>query len=344
VKHLCLLTLGLLFAAGVLHAQVAVPSMVPARPEVLDPGMLPLDASFTPENPAAMQWGTPSQVAYGVMEAEVRHKDFPNDDPDDFRGTYGGFRWVGQRFSLAAEDITLKDREPYFDIKQNTNSVALAFRYDDGLAFGLETGRSEDRHFFPGAPIPPPDPSAGKTEVDRTTIGVSFRFWERLFLGIAQTRESWMIAITEPPPAFRIEQSRVVEKYGLGLRAGTTYRIHAEYDVISKEPFEGPGEKHQEEEREVAVLELKVWNFLVAGRATTIRHLRERTPNTEIKAKYDVMAMDYGWAPDDGLAIMVHLSKSKIREHDFDEFRSPDQFISRDLETRSAAASVTWLF
>ena len=82
----------------VANAQVAVPPVNPAMPDIAaPPGQV--QAGFVTLNPAATQWGAPSRVGLGIVQAETGGE---GQKTVDFEGRYVGLRLVGEIFSVAA--------------------------------------------------------------------------------------------------------------------------------------------------------------------------------------------------------------------------------------------------
>lgn len=324
---LCALALFALPAVG----QVAAPSLVTLRPEIVNPRALEPDASsFTGLNPATMQWGFPSRFGYGQLESRRQSDDPPKSVDEEYAGSYGGFRWVTSYGTLGGDALDVHDREANLSLNRSASNGALSIPYDAGLAFGAAVGSSRFTFRVP-PPVPPPGPQDFEKRADRTTVGVSFRWWEMVFLGIAVTREQREHKDLLNPTAPVIKSNRNIERYGLGFRKGGTLQMHLEYFVENKDTVSTsqPTPDDKDEQRQTWVAEFSLWGLLAAYRASTVERPDE-------DRSYDVVSYDAGWSPTSGLSILVHLTEARERKKNI-----PVPF---DIMNRTRSIAVAWLF
>jgi len=289
MRRIPVILAALVMIAGTAQAQVAAPSLVPTAPRVLDPTSVPAEANFTPANPAAMQWGAPSRVGIGTLRSRLT-SDAPNTDDLTYQGNYGGARLVGESLSLGAEVASISEVESTFALDNSSANAALAAQFGGWMAFGvgyasntIEFGNSTDESTTPSG-------------------GVSLRLGESFFVGGALGEQSLSHSDDDPlSPDF--EASRRVEWYGVGFRTGGDVLFHAEINVENRRHYEINGRESGGYRVQQGVLELNVWNILLAARAGSV--------DTKIKGKSPLgyTAADIGWAPLQGLALMLHVER-----------------------------------
>lgn len=155
----------------------------PAAGQVAAPSLTPF--SFVTENPAAMQWGSPSRIGAGYSQGQsVTNPASP--DHDNFSGQEGGARLVGSLFSLALDASQLQsDNKPNNNQSEFTNTArgALGVRLGKHVALGI--GQADEQIQSPGASAPT------RVTLQTPQYGVSLRLDEWFFLGGALGTESY---------------------------------------------------------------------------------------------------------------------------------------------------------
>lgn len=274
------LVLALLFLIGL---------AAPATAQVAAPALTPF--SFVTENPAAMQWGTPSRIGAGLTTGQtVTNPVSPSHDNGS--GVDGGLRLVGARFSIAAEAGELQsDNKPNNNQAeyQNTARGALGVRLGDHLALGIGQSNEESQ----GAGIMAP------TRVTLATpqFGASIRLGEWFFLGGALGTD--YIKFEDQANAKNdFSTTRNVYKYGVGIRTAGSIRTHLEYYVVDRSRFTESSLPGGRDNARTGVAEFNFGGFLI-GYATTHVERDQGQPTTDIDRG------DIGYAPFAGLTIVA---------------------------------------
>ena len=276
----------------VANAQVAVPPLNPAMPDIAaPPGQV--QAGFVTLNPAATQWGAPSRVGLGIVQAETGGE---GQKTVDFEGRYVGLRLVGEIFSVAAEaiEITSQNRKAQkLDIE--TANAALAGQVTKFLAVGGGYSRE----------ITTDDSS--EADEQKTTVGISFRWAEMFFVGAARGTEELDFKVTSTGSKF--DAKRDLTMVGAGVRLGGAVLVHAEYYVINRDPYKISGIEFNEKESQVGVLELGALNFVLGYRLTNTT-----ITDAGVETKLTVQSADLAWAPEEGFTVGIHVEDAEQKD------------------------------
>ncbi len=305
---LLLLPLFWLGLAGTAAAQVAAPSLTPF--------------SFVNENPAVMQWGSPSRVGAAYTRGQSL-TDPAGPDHDNFSGLAGGLRLVGGRFSLAIEGSQLDS-----DNKPNNNQAefqsatrgALGVRLGDHVSLGI--GQANTQTQVAGATAPT------RVTLETPQYGVSLRLGEWFFLGGALGTDTYKFE-DQAASANNFSGKRNVFKYGVGMRTAGGVRTHLEYYVVDRSAFTDSTLTGGRENARSGVLEFNLGGFLL-GYATT------HVERDQGQSSTDLDRGDIGYAPFEGMTIVA---RGEVKA---DKLPPGASFKSRTLTTYSLA--FTYLF
>lgn len=285
----------LLLVATPASAQVAVPEIIPGAPRLLSTrfDLFP-QASFTPENPAALRWGSPSRIGGGTING--KSTDSSDILSSDLSGAFGGFRLVGNHIGIAIEQVSYKLEQSLLPVEKEASSFALAFSYPDWLAIGIS---AENR-----TAIRTPLTGTETDEVGSATLGLSLNISDLLFIGYALSDESRTREIL----GIKTSTSRPVSMAGLGLRGGGGLIWHLEISAITKDPFTGnPDIKEEGYDHTQAVLELAFWNMIM-----TIAGYDIKGTGTADNVSVEGYTADFGLAPLQGLVLTGRLERSRL--------------------------------
>lgn len=276
-------------------AQVAVPEIIPGAPRLLSVrfAVFP-QASFTPENPAALRWGAPSRIGGGTIDGDSN--DTAGVLASEFTGTFGGFRLVGDQVAIAVEQVSYSLEQSGIPLKKEASSFALAFSSPDWLAYGFSAeNQKATRNPVTGEEI---------DEVGNGTLGLSFNINQTFFIGLAvgeESRSSNALGITTT-------SSRPITMAGLGLRGGGGLIWHMELSSTTKSPFEtGTGITEEGFTLNQAVLELAFWNLIFTGAVHSITGTGT-ADNTTVEG----VTADFGLAPLQGIVITGRLERNRL--------------------------------
>ena len=268
------------------EAQVAVPTIIPVSPSLNGS-----PAGFVTPNPAAMQWGAPSRIGLGAGNGEIKPDA---GETTEYRATFGGARLVGQRLSIAGEAVSLRDRSGPRDFAIDTGAGAVAARPMSPLVIGVGYANQDDRQ--------------GLIESTQTSLsgGASYRLGEWLYVGGALGQDKLAIKDkTDPLQTYRFDGDRPFWLAGAGIRYGGRVRIHPEYYMVDRDPFEENGTKFSEVKAQAGVAEIGLGPLALGFRAA---HNEERSIGSHIKT--DAQVYDVAWAPMLGLAIGVRFESA----------------------------------
>ena len=293
-----LLWLALLAAAapGGAWAQIAVPRLVPAGPTIFAPSAVPHSAGVVPLNPAALQWAAPSLAGGGAARTDSTWTAPARTPPEPtFNTFYGGARWVGESFSIAAETIKLDDIEDHLTVRANSSRAALALQVGDMLALGV--GYTSAGVLHPG----------GFGDVsDAVTVpeaGLSLRLSESWFLGGSIGRETnSRTAVHFSDPEWNVE--RDVAKYALGYRQGGSFLLHIEVGAVEHpEVIDQAGTIIAGNVAQYGAIEINVSGILLGYMGTN--NIMSRNERTAVMTQADI-----GWVPTTGLAITARQERT----------------------------------
>jgi hypothetical protein len=232
------LALLLLAAAPWAQAQVAVPEIVPGAVRLYD-AALPIvpSISVVPENPAALQWGAPSRLVGGALKG--KRSEALDGDSSDYKGTFGGFRWVKERVSLAAAaldySVDFPAATPEHHLERQLNAGAIAFSWPETLAWGFGVNHFHSKTLPGGVQA---EDSSGWSS------GLSWRVGEHFFMGAGYGEDKADLTVTQAPggstplPPTVVQARRSTSVVGAGLRGGGRLIWHVEADRIHRKDYQ----------------------------------------------------------------------------------------------------------
>jgi hypothetical protein len=203
-----LAALALLLAAAAAHAQVAAPDFLPGAPRIFAIGQVMINGtSITPDNPAALQWGGPSQLALGTL----RNMDAVTSASTS--GTYFGGRHVAQRWAGAFEYAS--DTDDASLAKEKVIGLSLSGTLGDSLAvgYGYESYKND----------------VATISVTDNALGASWRLGKSFYVGGAISSSKGDDGLTSA--------DRNTTLYGLALRTEGNTRFYLAYDVVDRDTF-----------------------------------------------------------------------------------------------------------
>jgi hypothetical protein len=275
--------------AGIAWGQVAAPSLTPF--------------SFVTENPAAVQWGSPSRVGAGVSQAQALSDPTNPAQPrarNNLSGGGGGLRWVGQVVSAAAEYSHADNAgTPHNEGEFSDDSrVALGLRLASFLTLGAGQVSQTVRTFQLGV--------LGEDAHEIPQYGLSLRLGEWLFLGGAAGQD--FVKHTDLlTPANGFKTSRDVATYGAGIRTGGAVATHIEYYTVEHGKF---AKKNLgvtgRQTAGTGVAEFNFGGFLL-GYATT------HTTQDAAQPTIDNDRLDIGYAPFSGWTVVARGELAKLK-------------------------------
>jgi len=282
------------------HAQVAVPELAPAGLRVYN-ARFPIAPmiNVVPENPAAMQWGAPSRIGGGVLDG-ARNSGLEGAS-SNYDGSFGGFRWVRQRFALGAETGSLNVEYPgapqVAGIEKKQSSFALSFSWPETLAIGLAT------HQWTLDTRTPPGGQRDTLEFSGWLAGLSWRLGEHFFAAGAFGQEDLERTFPVAPGS----ESRDHYMAGLALRGGGTLIWRLELDTFHRDDFKDPVNKGFAPAYDLNQLSAEgiLGSWLLGGTAYDLQPLPSGAPTI---SGYSV---DAGYAPLSGLTLTWRFEHSE---------------------------------
>lgn len=295
--------LGLL-VVGSAHAQVATTDFVPAAPFFVHPQTTGINgANITPDNPAAVAWGTPSRVALGALQGSEEIKSTPG-VTFDYDGKFGGLRLVGDRFGVALETSSVDLKNPPPGVSSvsidKSNDVQLSMSLGDWLGVGVGAGKTKSE--------------ASGDDISRKELGVSLRINEVFYIGAAAYQdENTPIGVVPS-----VSEKRNGTLYGIALRTEGNVSWYVAYDSISLDSFDfssygGPVTGGFDLSR-FSVQALVGW-FLIGATASDLTVKDPGGGNPDVKHK----AIDIGYAPMQGLTVSARVQKVDVTNGNPDE-------------------------
>ncbi len=276
------------------HAQVAVPSIVPGAPRIFSSRFpIAMQTSATTENPAALQWGAPGRIIYGIIYGDGYALNSNLEGNID--GEYVGFRLIGENVSIALESAGYSLSSLVNPVEEDTSSFILAFTGPEFLAWGVSLTK-RDYQENPG--------TVDTWETEGKTAGVSWKILNWLYLGYALGREDENTVITGVSDTL----DRTFQMAGIGLRSGGGWIWHLEYSVITKDPYVGTAGT---EEDGYGLTQITVeTNFLELTLAYTDYSISGT--GTMADVEIDGYTFDFGYAPLLGFALSFRYEDSTL--------------------------------
>jgi hypothetical protein len=282
-----------LFLAGLLgtaQAQVATTDLVPAAPTFIHLQASGLNtANITPDNPAALAWGTPSRVAAGMLDGTDDDKTLP--PPVDFKGTFYGARFVGSTFGFAAEQLEVKGKVGNVPMDK-ANDVQLSLNLGNKLALGIGAG-----HFKSPATGPAP------TDASRKELGASLRLGDMWYVGLAGYQDE----NTLPASAGSFKRNGMLA--GVALRTEGAWKWYLAADYIKLKGFDYGVFGASPDFKETRFTAQVLANWLLLGASTTKVGLSGGGGgNPDVKNT----AVDIGFAPMQNLTVTARAQRTRI--------------------------------
>ena len=285
------LTLLPILQAGVAQAQIAAPELIPGTADIVigSPGAN-ADPSFAPLNPATMSWAKGSVFALGETKVE-RDQKVPVNQKETYSGSYGGFRWTGDKLAIGLETLNLSSDKTNVDLSLKTTGGAVSGKLAEWFSLGAGLNNSEAK-------------SGSTTDTTRRLIfGGSAKIGDVFFAGVGTGRDS----LDHKSPGGDFSDDRSVTQYGLGLYTGAGggggggTRWHLEYNVEELDDYTDPsGASFGGFTRTSGVVEVNWKNILLSYKSYSSS---AKTGN----GKLDGTAIEAGWAPDKGFVVSGRL-------------------------------------
>jgi hypothetical protein len=298
-------------------AQVAVPPLTPISP-MLNGNSGTLLAGFVLLNPAAQQWGAPSRIGLGMIQNET---DIMRQGTYDQDGRLAGFRWVGMRFGLSLEALSIRgDYDVSRDYSLDQTNVALSMRPLGPVAVGAGYYRQE----FEDNPI--------FNKVTTIAGGASLRIGELIYLGIAggeDTQEYEDRNFEGTGETYSHTADRNFTAYGAAIRRGGTLSFHLEWFAVDREAYNLQNSEFSDLKSQNGVLEIGLWSIIVGARVSQVDE--EMGGN---RYKTDAKVYDLAWAPFRGLTLG---GRYEITEE-------TDESTDTDIENEVRAITLGWQF
>ena len=333
-----LLTMGLFPGKGglfseIAQAQVATSDLTPGQTLfiVIDTTGIN-NTSFTPHNPAAIQWSLASKIGIGNIDGGSESTDPGGTQIKSHEGGFGGILFSGESAAFSAAKIFAEDTGQGF--KKTFESTHFQFSLNLGgvlaAGVGLEnTTVEEEIPVFPGVFTP------FQFETEYKTYGVSLNFENRLFIGYAQgTRE-----ITVSLPEFSFSEvlgKGTFTKKGVALRSTGDWKWYLERFILDFQAVENvPGTAIK---ITTDALQTNIHGVLIGFSLTEVE-LEQDPSQPLVEQNIEITAVDLGWVPDEGLAFTLRLITVESEEFD------PAFPLSNSSETiKTASFAVSYLF
>jgi hypothetical protein len=289
--------LALLVACGATwaQAQVAVPEIGPGTVHLYD-SREPITPSNTivPENPAALQWGSPSRIAFGAVRGDK--SDSVDGKSSSYNGHFGGLRWVEPRTALALGTLDYHVDFPAAQLKTKVDTGAVSSSAPDWLAWGL--GASHVR-------MSRQSPTLSQAlDAHDWTFGLSLRMGEHAFLGGGYGKDTANLTSA----AYTGPADRSHYMAGVGLRGGGTLVWHLEADRIHRGAFTDPSGIAQVPGYDMTLGTVEAilgrWLFSYGSYSTT--SISFPAPGSQVKG-YNAA---FGYAPLGGITLTWHVERS----------------------------------
>jgi hypothetical protein len=304
------LTALLVLLAGLLgtaQAQVATTDLVPAAPTFIHPNALGANtANITPDNPAALAWGTPSRIAAGMIKGtDDNHAAATS---RDYKGDFYGVRLVGSTVGLAAEQTAVKDDSSLnLGTLDKSNDVQVSLNIGNWLALGVGGGKTTS--------------DATLTDMSRKELGASVRMGDVWYLGLAAYKD------TDSPAGLGTSYDRTGTLAGIALRTEGAWHWYLAYDHIKLDNFDFLGGPQGGIKNDRFTVQLLAGPLLLGASSAKITPLGTGT-QPDVKHR----AVDVGWAPMTGLTVSARLQSTRLTGNGNDE----------TLDTKSVALAWLW--
>jgi hypothetical protein len=276
--------------AGVAQAQIAAPELIPGTADIVigNPGFA-ADPSFAPLNPAVMSWNKGS--VFGLGQTKVERDQKSPAQKESYSGSYGGFRWTGDKLAIGLETLNLSSDKNNVDLSFKTTGGAVSGKPADWVSLGAGIDNSEAK-------------SGSTTDTtNRLVFGGTAKIGDVFFAGLGMGRDK----LDHKSSGGNFSDDRSVTEYGLGLYTGAGggggggTKWHLEYNVEELDDYTGGnGAKFGGFTRTAGVIELN-WNSIL---------LSYKSYSNSAKTgdgKLDGYAIEAGWAPNKGFVVTGRL-------------------------------------
>ena len=285
-----------------------------AAGQVAAPLLNPTALMITTENPAVLQWSTPSRITLGYFDGSNTNFNAAGVQTNvtDLSGGYVQARAVGESFAVGAERLQL-DIKPQVGaaIDYVETQVAAAGQMGGMVALGVGQDKITQT------------PAGGVADSNTLGLGgASLRFWERIYLGAALGTESLDLSPTS-------SVSRDVMRAGIGFHMrGADSGLHLEVTRETRAAYTvevppGVSVDRDEETLDGAHVEFIVANILV-GLAS--RQWKVRNPTAATGWDEDNKIVVLGWVPAQGLAVVLrHETRERTNTNNSTQDRVRDR-------------------
>jgi hypothetical protein len=280
-----------LFLAGLVgtaQAQVATTDFVPAAPVFVYPVLSGLNgADITPDNPAALAWGTPSRVAAGPIKGSIKNNLFAAPSID-YDGEFYGARFVGGTWGFAAEQSRVKATTPGFIPNwDQSHDAQISLNLGNRLALGVGAGKTKS--------------DVSGQDFSRTELGASLRLGDVWYLGAGTYKDKDSAAPGSP------QRNAVLA--GVALRTQGSVKWYVAYDYIKQDGFTSGGVTSLGMKVTQGTVQMLAGPFLLGVSAGKIE-VSNTTPSDIHRTIYDI-----GFAPMTGLTISARMQRTRITDN-----------------------------
>lgn len=314
----------LLVIATSANAQVATTDLGPAALKFPHPQAIGLNSTtLTPDNPAALAWGTPSRVAAGKAQGDVTDNN-AGQTVLEFDGAFGGFRAVGETFGVAADTYSVKDDVGANLTLDKGSSLQVSVAPTEWLSFGIGAGTEETDSTLI-------DPSSTRQEVDRLMGGATLRLGEIFYIGAGMTQED----ATSPDDPLGQVFTRDGTMFGVAVRTEGEWNWYLAADVIDLDDFPpvNPGQQGDGGIKLTTLTaQLRADWFFVGIQGGNIDISGNMNTTTDVTTK----VVDLGYAPLEGFNISARWQSTDVEDTD------PVNPVDATVETTSLA--LAWMF
>ena len=212
LRRITFLLLFTAFVPAALQAQVATTDLVPGASRFVHPNAFGFNsASYTPDNPAALTWDEVSRVGGGVINGTF--KDKIAGTSYDYDGKFLGFRIVGDTFNVAGELQDVSDDQGEIFFTDETTNFQLSIKVSDAFSLGVGSDSS----------------SNGNNDLDRLSLGASFKLGDALYFGAALMDEDYNLG--------GVSATREGTQLGVAYRSEGDSGVYIAYDILEFDEY-----------------------------------------------------------------------------------------------------------
>jgi hypothetical protein len=285
---------------GEAQAQIASPALTPGTANIIvgNPGFA-ADPSFLPVNPAVMSWNGGSVFGLGQTNVD-RDVEGPPKQSQEYSGSYGGFRWTGEKFAVGLETLSLSSDTSKVDFSYKTTGGGVSGKLVDWFSLGGGLNNSKS------------DFGASEDTVNGWSVGGSAKLGDIFYAGAGMGREN----LDHKQSGNNYSDDRSVTQYGLavytgggkggGGNGGAVW--HLEYNVLEKDDFtDNAGVKSGGFTRTTLVGEVNWKNILISYSSYT-------TTAKTGDGTLDGTAIEAGWAMDKSFFISARIQTNEEKD------------------------------